>query len=40
MAAYLATIIVLVAISARQKYSRRAGAAAPGSLGTNFHALR
>lgn len=40
MAPYLATIIVLVAISARQKYSRRAGAAAPGSLGTNFHALR
>ena len=31
---------VLVLISARQKYSRRAGRAAPGSLGQNFHALR
>ena len=40
MAPYLATIIVLVAISARQKFSRRAGAAAPGSLGQDFHALR
>ncbi|MBW7056869.1 ABC transporter permease [Paracoccus bogoriensis] len=40
MAPYLATIIVLVAISARQKFSRRAGTGAPGSLGTNFHALR
>ncbi|MAN57670.1 MAG: ABC transporter permease [Paracoccus sp. (in: a-proteobacteria)] len=40
MAPYLATIIVLVLISARQKYSRRAGRAAPGSLGQNFHALR
>ncbi|WP_282603379.1 ABC transporter permease [Paracoccus sp. PARArs4] len=40
MAPYLATIIVLVLISGRQKYSRRAGAAAPGSLGQNFHALR
>lgn len=40
MAPYLATIIVLVAISARQKYSRRAGTGSPGSLGTNFHALR
>ncbi|MBU2957513.1 ABC transporter permease [Paracoccus sp. 1_MG-2023] len=40
MAPYLATIIVLVLISGRQKYSRRAGAAAPGSLGRNFHALR
>lgn len=40
MAPYLSTIIVLVAISARQKYSRKAGGAAPGSLGTNFHALR
>ena len=40
MAPYLATIIVLVMISARQKYSRKAGGAAPGSLGTNFHALR
>ncbi|WP_347140079.1 ABC transporter permease [Paracoccus sp. SSK6] len=40
MAPYLATIIVLVAISARQKFSRRAGSAAPGSLGQDFHALR
>ena len=40
MAPYLATIIVLVAISARQKFSRRAGASAPGSLGQDFHALR
>lgn len=40
MAPYLATIIVLVAISGRQKFSRRAGTGAPGSLGTNFHALR
>ena len=40
MAPYLATIIVLVAISARQKWSRRAGSAAPGSLGQDFHALR
>ncbi|MTE00920.1 ABC transporter permease [Paracoccus sp. YIM 132242] len=40
MAPYLATIIVLVAISARQKYSRRAGGTAPGSLGQDFHALR
>ena len=40
MAPYLATIIVLVLISARQKFSRSAGAAAPGSLGQNFHALR
>lgn len=40
MAPYLATIIVLVLISARQKFSRRAGGAAPGSLGQNFHALR
>ncbi|MDO5630924.1 MAG: ABC transporter permease [Paracoccus sp. (in: a-proteobacteria)] len=40
MAPYLATIIVLVLISARQKYSRRAGGGAPGSLGQNFHALR
>lgn len=40
MAPYLATIIVLVAISARQKFSRRAGGAAPGSLGQDFHALR
>ncbi|TGN68513.1 ABC transporter permease [Paracoccus liaowanqingii] len=40
MAPYLATILVLVIISARQKYSRRAGGGAPGSLGQNFHALR
>lgn len=40
MAPYLATILVLVLISARQKYSRNAGRAAPGSLGQNFHALR
>lgn len=40
MAPYLATIVVLVAISARQKFSRRAGGAAPGSLGQDFHALR
>ncbi|WCR10031.1 ABC transporter permease [Paracoccus stylophorae] len=40
MAPYLATIVVLVLISARQKFSRRAGGAAPGSLGRNFHALR
>lgn len=40
MAPYLATIIVLVLISARQTYSRKAGGAAPGSLGNNFHALR
>ncbi|QBX33809.1 ABC transporter permease [Paracoccus liaowanqingii] len=40
MAPYLATILVLVIISARQKYSRRAGGGAPGSLGRNFHALR
>lgn len=40
MAPYLATIIVLVAISARQKFSRRAGGAASGSLGQDFHALR
>lgn len=40
MAPYLATIVVLVAISARQKLSRRAGSAAPGSLGQDFHALR
>ncbi len=40
MAPYLATIVVLVAISARQKYSRRAGGSAPGSLGQDFHALR
>lgn len=40
MAPYLATIIVLVAISARHRFSRRAGTAAPGSLGQDFHALR
>ena len=40
MAPYLATIFVLVLISARQKFSRRAGLGAPGSLGQNFHALR
>jgi simple sugar transport system permease protein len=40
MAPYLATIIVLVAISARQKFSRRPGGTAPGSLGQDFHALR
>ncbi|MGN7869874.1 ABC transporter permease [Paracoccus sp. 22332] len=40
MAPYLATIVVLVAISARQKFSRRAGSTAPGSLGQDFHALR
>lgn len=40
MAPYLATIIVLVAISARQKFSRRAGNSAPGSLGQDFHATR
>ncbi|TRW99127.1 ABC transporter permease [Paracoccus sp. M683] len=40
MAPYLATILVLVVISALQKYSRRAGLGAPGSLGQNFHALR
>ncbi|WP_134727001.1 ABC transporter permease [Paracoccus luteus] len=40
MAPYLATIIVLVLISARQKYARGGGGAAPGSLGRTFHALR
>ncbi|KRW93200.1 ABC transporter permease [Paracoccus sp. MKU1] len=40
MAPYLATIIVLVLISARQKFGRSGGAAAPGSLGRPFHALR
>ena len=39
MAPYLATILVLVVISARQKYSR-SGGAAPGSLGRAFHATR
>ncbi|HRO15505.1 MAG TPA: ABC transporter permease [Paracoccus sp. (in: a-proteobacteria)] len=41
MAPYLATILVLAVISARQKYARAAGGgAAPGSLGRTFHALR
>lgn len=40
MAPYLATIIVLVVISARQKYARGGGGAAPGSLGRPFHATR
>ena len=40
MAPYLATILVLVLISARQKFGRSAGGAAPGSLGRPFHALR
>jgi simple sugar transport system permease protein len=40
MAPYLATILVLVLISARQKFGRLAGGAAPGSLGRPFHALR
>lgn len=40
MAPYLATILVLVLISARQKFGRSAGASAPGSLGRAFHALR
>lgn len=40
MAPYLATIIVLVLISARQKFGRSASGAAPGSLGRPFHALR
>ena len=40
MAPYLATIIVLVLISARQKFSRQAGGSAPGSLGQNFFAMR
>ncbi|MGA0615268.1 ABC transporter permease [Paracoccus sp. KR1-242] len=40
MAPYLATIIVLVLISARQKFGRSAGGAAPGSLGRPFHTLR
>lgn len=39
MAPYLATIVVLVIISARQKYRGR-GSAAPGSLGRPFHATR
>ncbi|MDS9468470.1 ABC transporter permease [Paracoccus sp. MBLB3053] len=40
MAPYLATIIVLVLISARQKFGHRSGGAAPASLGKPFHALR
>ncbi|MFO1166248.1 MAG: ABC transporter permease [Paracoccus sp. (in: a-proteobacteria)] len=40
MAPYLATILVLVLISARQKFGRSAGGTAPGSLGRPFHALR
>lgn len=40
MAPYLATILVLVVISARQKYARSASGAAPGSLGRTFHATR
>ena len=40
MAPYLATILVLVLISARQKFGRSAGGSAPGSLGRPFHALR
>lgn len=40
MAPYLATILVLVLISARQKFGRSGGASAPGSLGRAFHALR
>ena len=40
MAPYLATILVLVLISARQKFGRSGGGAAPGSLGRPFHALR
>ncbi|RDW13880.1 ABC transporter permease [Paracoccus thiocyanatus] len=40
MAPYLATIIVLVLISARQKFGRSGGAAAPASLGRPFHALK
>lgn len=40
MAPYLATIFVLVLISARQKFGRPGAGAAPGSLGKPFHALR
>lgn len=40
MAPYLATILVLVLISARQKFGRSGGGSAPGSLGRPFHALR
>ncbi|WP_287883756.1 MULTISPECIES: ABC transporter permease [Paracoccus] len=40
MAPYLSTIIVLVLISARQKFGRSGGGAAPASLGRPFHALK
>lgn len=40
MAPYLATILVLVLISARQKFGRSGGGTTPGSLGRPFHALR
>lgn len=40
MAPYLSTILVLVLISARQKFGRSGGGSAPGSLGRSFHALR
>ncbi|MFD1883435.1 ABC transporter permease [Paracoccus pacificus] len=40
MAPYLATILVLVIISALQKYSHSQAFSAPGSLGRTFHALR
>lgn len=40
MAPYLATILVLVLISARQKFGRSGGGSAPGSLSRPFHALR
>ncbi|SMG28466.1 MULTISPECIES: ABC transporter permease [unclassified Paracoccus (in: a-proteobacteria)] len=40
MAPYLATIIVLVLISARQKFGRSGTGAAPASLGRPFHALK
>lgn len=40
VAPYLATIFVLVLISARQKRARSGGGTAPGSLGQSFHVLR
>ncbi|WP_323010016.1 ABC transporter permease [Paracoccus sp. (in: a-proteobacteria)] len=40
MAPYLATIFVLVLISARQKFGRSGGGAAPASLGRPFYALK
>lgn len=40
MTPYLATILVLVLISARQKFGRADGGTTPGSLGQPFHALR